>query len=93
MRNVVVNRDRLYEPDVPWANNGTEIVFTQMTKTGLFTSWTDGNHISDLDSFILNDHSINKEFHRQNYYWLVLNWLCTRDAHRSGKLQISRLKG
>jgi hypothetical protein len=41
-----------------------EIVFTQMTKTDMFASWAGGNHISDLDIFILNDHSINEQFYQ-----------------------------
>jgi len=53
-----------WQNGVPWTNNATEIVFTQMTKTYMFTSWTGGDHVSDFDIFVLDDHSINELFYQ-----------------------------
>jgi hypothetical protein len=52
------------DPAIPWMNNGTEIIFTQMTKSDLFTSWTGRDRVSDFDIFVLDDHSINKQFYQ-----------------------------
>jgi hypothetical protein len=48
-----------------------EIVFTQMTKTNVFTGRTGRDHVADLDSFVLDDHAINKQFYQFSFLFKV----------------------
>jgi hypothetical protein len=48
-----------------------EIVFTQMTKTNVFTGRTGRDHVTDLDIFVLDDHAINKQFYQFSFLFKV----------------------
>jgi hypothetical protein len=48
-----------------------EIVFTQMTKTNVFTGWTGRDHVADLNIFVLDDHAINKQFYQFSFLFKV----------------------
>ena len=41
-----------------------EIVFPQMTKTGVFAFWTGRDHVTDLYIFVCDDHPIDQQFHQ-----------------------------
>jgi hypothetical protein len=48
-----------------------EEVFTQMTKTNVFTSRTGRDHVADLDIFVLDDHSIDEQFYQFSFLFKV----------------------
>ena len=41
-----------------------EIVCTQLTKAGVFTTWTGWDNVADFYFFIINDHSIYQQFYQ-----------------------------
>ena len=41
-----------------------EIVCTQMTKTGVFTTWAGWDDIANFNFIIVNDHTINQQFYQ-----------------------------
>ena len=47
-----------------WLKVLTEIVYTQMTKTGLFSFKTGGNDVANFHLFMGDDHTVNQQFNQ-----------------------------
>jgi hypothetical protein len=61
---VMTNLEAKRGLQIYFARMKIEIVCTQLTKAGVFTTWTGWDNVADFNFFIINDHSVYQQFYQ-----------------------------